>query len=394
MFSSRLPDELSDNRLTRRVRELRAAGVPLLDLTLSNPTRAGFTFPVEEISDAFARSAALAYNPQPRGLPVARAAIARYYEEGAGEAQGVDPSRMHCTASSSEAYSMLFKLLCEPGDEICIPHPAYPLFSWLAALDAVEVRPYNLRLTPEGRWRIDMHSLDMALTERTRAVIVVNPSNPAANYLRPDEFVQLDALCARCGIALITDEVFWDFPLESNDGEEWRRRTAGIPGEALRFTINGLSKLLALPQMKLGWVITEGPARLCDEALTRLDVIADAYLSVSTPVMAAAPALLDLRERMQRQIRARCAGNLATALDLLGDAAAGGRLLRPEGGWSALVALPGEADEELSAMRLLEERHVLVHPGALFDFPRGKFLVLSLLTEPLVFRQGVHLLRE
>lgn len=290
---------------------------------------------------------------------------------------------------------MLFKLLCEPGDEICIPHPAYPLFSWLAALDAVEVRPYNLRLTPEGRWRIDMHSLDMAVNERTRAVIVVNPSNPAANYLRPDEFIQLDMLCARRGIALITDEVFWDFPLEKDiDAEALRCRTVGIPGEALRFTINGLSKLLALPQMKLGWVITEGPPPLRDSALTRLDVIADAYLSVSTPVMAATPALLGLREGLQQQIRSRCDDNLAAALELFGDAATGGRLLRPEGGWSALVTLSDVADEELAAMRLLEEQHVLVHPGSLFDFVRGKFLVLSLLPEPLVFRQGVRLLQE
>jgi aspartate/methionine/tyrosine aminotransferase len=398
VFSSRLPDELSENQITRRVRALRAEGVALLDLTLANPTRAGFSFPDEEIREAFARFVVFAYDPHPRGLLVTREAIARYYEKerrSAEAGEALNPEHLHCTASSSEAYSMLFKLLCEPGDEICIPHPAYPLFSWLAALDAVEVRPYNLRLAPEGRWRIDMHSLDMAVGERTRAIIVVNPSNPAANYLRPDEFAQLDALCARRGIALITDEVFWDFPLEQRiDTEALRRRTVGFPGEALRFTINGLSKLLALPQMKLGWLITEGPSQLRDEALTRLDVIADAYLSVSTPVMAAAPALFDLRERMQQQIRTRCVDNLAVALDLLGDAATGGRLLRPEGGWSALVALSEDTDEERAAMRLLEEQHVLVHPGSLFDFPRGKYLVLSLLTESAGFREGVGLLHE
>ncbi|MFA6234795.1 MAG: pyridoxal phosphate-dependent aminotransferase [Bacteroidota bacterium] len=449
VFSSRLPDDLSENRLSRRVRELCAAGTPLLDLTLSNPTHAGFHYPAEELREAFARAADGTYEPHPRGLRIAREAIARYYgeersgaeaaarsdaarsdalqraegEEASGSGFPIDPEHLHCTASSSEAYSMLFKLLCDPGDEICIPLPAYPLFSWLAALDAVTVRPYNLRLAPNGHWQIDMHSLDMAMSARTRAVIVVNPSNPAANYLRPEELAQLDSLCARNRVALVTDEVFWDFPLRefraagngsgiSMDGERkagklggktdapdgktdapgggeigtdaigiaiTRQRTAGIAGEALRFTINGFSKLLALPQMKLGWILTEGSPRLRDEALARLDVIADSYLSVGTPVMAAAPALLELRENIQSQIRARCLRNLRTTTELLGDHSSGGLLLQPEGGWNALITLPDDADEEAISLRLLEEHRVLVHPGYLFDFARGKYLVVSLL---------------
>jgi hypothetical protein len=326
---------------------------------------------------------------------------------------------------------MLFKLLCDSGDEICIPLPAYPLFAYLAALDAVTVRPYNLRLAPDGHWQIDMHSLDMAMTARTRAVIVVNPSNPAANYLRPDEFAQLDSLCARNRTALITDEVFWDFPL-MEFGEEkigsgismdverkvgkvggktdapggleigtdadgiaiTRQRTTGIAGEALRFTINGFSKLLALPQMKLGWILTEGSSRLRDEALARLDVIADSYLSVGTPVMAAAPALLGLRENIQAQIRTRCLRNLHAATELLGDHSSGGLLLQPEGGWNALITLPDDADEEAIALRLLEEHRVLVHPGYLFDFARGKFLVVSLLTVEATAQTGIERIRQ
>lgn len=365
----------------------------MLDLTLANPTRADFEYPIAEISAAFAAAAEHRYDPHPRGLLPARKAIAAYYTE--GTLLHVDTAHLHCTASSSEAYSMLFKLLCDPGDEICIPLPAYPLFSWLAALDAVTVRPYHLRIAPDGRWCIDMHSLDLAMSTRTRAVIVVNPSNPAANYLRPDEFAQLDALCARNSVALITDEVFWDFPLiEFTAGENgieiavgtgengiafMRQRTAGISGEALRFTINGLSKLLALPQMKLGWILTEGPQRLRDDALARLDVIADSSLSVGTPVMAAAPALFGLRERIQRRISARCRGNLSTAREIFRDSSSGIGLLQPEGGWSALIALPEYADEETIALRLLEEHHVLVHPGYFFDFARGKYLVISLL---------------
>ncbi|MBE0642585.1 MAG: pyridoxal phosphate-dependent aminotransferase [Bacteroidetes bacterium] len=418
MFSSRLPDDLSENRLSRRVRELRAEGVELLDLTLSNPTRAGLTYPEEEIREAFARASALPYDPQPRGLAVTREAIAA----GSGALQRadgfrgserrpfIDPAHLHCTSSSSEAYSMLFKLLCDPGDEICIPLPAYPLFAWLAGLDAVRVRPYNLRLAPDGHWHIDMHSLDMAISDRTRAVIVVNPSNPAANYLRPDEFLQLDSLCARNRIALITDEVFWDFPLidfsagaagieaapvsRESENVVTRQRTVGIPGEALRFTINGLSKLLALPQMKLGWILTEGPASLRDDALARLDVIADSYLSVSTPVMAAAPALLGFRENIQSQIRTRCLRNLETARALFGDARSGLTLLPPEGGWSALLRLPDAADEEVIALRLLEQERVLVHPGYLFDFARGKFLVVSLLSPEEGFAEGTRRLHS
>ena len=421
MFSSRLPADIDETPLARRLRVLRESGEPVLDLTLSNPTRAGFDYPVEEIREAFARGAEQGYDPDPRGLPVAREAIAEYYSGeaawravpavaprsrakagGRGGGERIDANAVVCTSSSSEAYGLLFKLLCEAGDEICIPHPAYPLFAWLAALDAVRVRPYDLRRAPDGRWRIDMHSLDMAMTERTRAVIVVNPSNPAANYLRPEEFAQLDALCARRGIALITDEVFWDYPLdESIDAEGLRQRTVGVPGAALRFTINGLSKALALPQMKLGWMLTEGPTRLRDEALARLDVIADAYLSVSTPVMAAAPALLALRHSMQEQIRARCAGNLAVVRRALPDAAStggphpgrastGATLLSPEGGWSAMLALPPGADEEALALRLLDERGVLVHPGSLFDIPRGKHVVLSLLPRPAEFEAGLR----
>jgi alanine-synthesizing transaminase len=380
--------------------------VRIQDLTLSNPTRADFDYPGEEIRESFARAAECRYDPHPRGLTEARQAIAGYYAEGtSGSGAHVDPARIHCTASSSEAYSMLFKLLCDPGDEICIPLPAYPLFSWLAALDAVTVRPYHLRLAPEGRWCIDMHSLDLAMNARTRAVIVVNPSNPAANYLRPEEFAQLDALCARSGAALIADEVFWDFPLieytavgngmEIADSAEasgiafMRQRTAGISGQALRFTINGLSKLLALPQMKLGWILTEGPPRLRDDALARLDVIADSYLSVGTPVMAAAPALLALRERIQRQIRQRCRANLSAAREIFGDSPSGFELLEPEGGWSALIALPGDADEEAIALRLLDEHRVLVHPGYLFDFARGKYLVISLLAAEPEMREAL-----
>lgn len=404
VFSSRLPEDLSETRLAQHARALRTHGFTLYDLTLSNPTRAGFEYPEEVLRTTFAAAAVTDYDPQPRGLPVAREAIAGYYAEtegvrggpvGASAPRGLDPSHIHCTSASSEAYSMLFKLLCAPGDEICIPHPAYPLFSWLAALDAVAVRPYDLRLAPDGRWCIDMHALDLSLTPRTRAVIVVNPSNPAGNYLRPEEFVQLDALCARRGIALIVDEVFWDFPLDARIDEDGRRqRTVGTQGEALRFTINGLSKLLGLPQVKLGWIVTEGPARLRDEALARLDIIADAYLSVSAPVMRAAAGLFTLRDSLQRQIRTRCDENLAAALALHGDAVDGGVLLHPEGGWSALLRLPDGASEEDTALRFLEQRHVLTHPGSLFDFPRGAFLVLSLLPESAMFREAVLLLRD
>ena len=404
MFSSRLPYDLTPNPLTQATADLLARGVSIMDLTLANPTRAGLQYPHEAIAVALSEGARAPYDPEPRGLSLTRDAIAAYYSE---DGRVVQPQDLHCTASTSEAYGMLLRLLCDPGDDICVAYPAYPLFSFLTAMEGVRLRPYELRRTPLGTWRISFPSLEGAIGERTRAVVVVNPSNPAGSYLQSDELHRLDALCAAHGIALIVDEVFFDYPL----GDGPRARSVGTSGDALRFTLNGLSKILALPQLKLAWIITEGPASLRREAAERLDVIADTYLSAATPVMHAAPRLFALRDALQRQIGERCARNLQVAQEGLGD-----RLLTPEGGWNAVIALGSDmrperfqptgsvggaqdrrgdegssgADDERRALALLREHHVLLHPGYLFDFPEGDRGVISLLTGPSVFAHGIQ----
>lgn len=384
-FSSRIPDVITENNHARRLRALRADGVELLDLTEANPTRVGLAHSGETLHAALTTASSCFYDPLPRGLPATRAAIVAYYE---ADGVSVDPEHLHCTASSSEAYSMLFRLLCDAGDGVCIPQPSYPLFSWLAALDAITVQSYRLRYGSDDTWSIDMTSLEMALDDRTRAVIIVNPSNPAGSYLRSDEFRILDSLCARRGIALIIDEVFWDYPL--NHGPQGgacdlRQRSAGAEGDCLRFTINGLSKSLGLPQMKLGWILSEGEAHVRDAALARLDIIADSYLTVSTPVMNAAATLLGRTPLLQNAIRERCICNLRQATELLGPA-----LLPVGGGWNAVVALPEGTDEAAAAEALLCTRHVYLHPGDLFDFSEGRYFVISLLPDPDTFRRAMQ----
>ncbi|MBN1446571.1 MAG: pyridoxal phosphate-dependent aminotransferase [Bacteroidetes bacterium] len=377
MFSRRLPHDLSENPLAKACTDLRARGAAILDLTPANPTVAGFTYPDREIAMAFAKAAVRVYEPHPRGLPAARTAIVRYYAE---HGYGVDAGSLHCTASSSESYGMLFRLLCDPGDAICVPAPSYPLFSYLAALEGVSLRQYHLRRTPFGEWRIAFPSLEDTIDEQCKAVIVVNPSNPTGNYLQPEEYEQLEAFCARRNLALIVDEVFHDFSFVSHP----TLRTVGGSSTALRFTLNGLSKLLGLPQMKLGWILTEGPATMRDAALARLDVIADSYLSVGTPVMAAAERLLPLHADIQKQITARCRGNLLVARESLGD-----HFLSPEGGWNLVIALDTNLRDDEWALKLLRENQVLVHPGYLFDFPTGSYVVGSLLTEEETFASGI-----
>lgn len=276
---------------------------------------------------------------------------------------------------------MLFRLLCDPGDDVCVAYPAYPLFDYLAALEGIRLQPYHLRRTPLDTWRISFPSLEEAIGERTRAVVVVNPSNPAGNYLQSDELRRLDDLCAARDLALIVDEVFCDY---AHIDTQPARTVGGMP-RALRFTLNGISKLLGLPQLKLGWIVTEGPDDLRAEAVSRLDVIADAYLGTGTPVMEAAERLLSLRADIQAQILSRCRTNL----DLL-QRELGARILAPEGGWNAVISLdPGTRDEQW-ALDLLSERHVLVHPGYLFDFPQGAYAVVSLLPEEHVFAEGIR----
>ena len=379
MLSERTRFELRPNRLAARLAERRAGGTPFIDLTQSNPTRAGLAAPGDLLAP-LADKAALRYDPLPLGLPGARGAVARDF---AGRGYPLEPERILLHASTSEAYGFLFKLLCDPGDEVLVPRPGYPLFDFLAGLESVRVRSYALAW--DGEWHLDVAAVAAALGPRTRAIVAVSPGNPTGAYLKRDELSRLEALCAERGVALVADEVFADFPLRE---DAHRAASVARDSPALAFALGGLSKSCGLPQLKLAWTAVVGPEPLRREALARLEVVADTYLPVSTPVQVAAPALLARKNELQAPIRARVAANLAALREAV---AAGGpaTLLEPEGGWSAVLRVPATCSEEERALRLLDEKNVLVHPGYFFDFPSEAYLVLSLLPPPTEFGEGV-----
>jgi alanine-synthesizing transaminase len=377
-FSTRVPADLAPNRLTVAELALRARGVRLIDLTETNPTRVGLAYPGGFL-EGLAAPGSLGYDPQPFGLPAAREAVA---EELRRSGSAVDPARVILTASTSEAYTFLFKLLCDPGDQVLVPVPSYPLFEHLTRLELVEVRRYPLEY--HGTWSVDFDGLDRAITPRTRAVLVVSPNNPTGSVLTRHDLAGLAARCAARGLALIGDEVFADYLIDPGPD----RARVLEQADALTFSLGGLSKSAGLPQMKLGWMAAGGPPALVHAALSRLEIICDAFLSVSTPVQQAAGRLLAAGRGIRDLIRARVEQNLrvlgALALDHPSCT-----LHRVEGGWSAIVRVPATRPEEALVLDLLEQDHVLAHPGYFFDFPHEAFLVVSLLPEADVFREGV-----
>ncbi len=384
MFSSRLHWDLRPNRIARALDERRRAGARVLDLTESNPTRAGIGYPAGLLR-AFEDPGLLAYDPAPAGSRTAREAVSAYY---ASRGQRVEPERILLTASTSEAYSYLFKLLTDAGDNVLVPRPSYPLFEFLARLESIEVRQYPL--VYHGGWSIDMDALAAAVSVRTRAVVVVNPNNPTGSYVKRGELEALARLCAERGIAILSDEVFHDYALPPAAPDRDRAPAPAGIEDCLAFSMSGLSKIAGLPQMKLGWIVASGPTGPCAEALERLEWIADTYLSVGTPVQCAAPGLLAAGEDVQRQIRERTSANLAHAREALAGSAAG--ILAVEGGWYITVQAPRVRSEEEWVLELLA-RDVLVQPGFFYDFESEAYLVLSLLTPPPVFQEGAERLR-
>ena len=379
MFSSRLPAVLAPNAISRAAAALRSEGVRVLDLTETNPTLVGLSCPPDALL-ALSDPAASKYTPEPLGLGVARKAVAAEYER-AGHP--IDPDRIMLTASTSEAYALLFKLLCDAGDEVLIPQPSYPLFESLTRLEAVTARPY--RLEYHGVWSIDRESVERALTSRTRAVLVVSPNNPTGSILRRDDRDWLASCAADRGIAVISDEVFAGYPLRP------ARDASSFLGEtrALTFVLGGLSKSAGLPQVKLGWLTAAGPGDLAAQAMDRLEVISDTFLSVSTPVQVAAPALIEAGRAVRARIQARLTTNLARLGEILGaDSAV--TILPPEAGWSVVLRVPATMPEEAIVLRPLNEAHVLVHPGFFFDFADEAFLVVSLLPEPGFFEAAIE----
>lgn len=368
--SSRSSFDLSPNRLAVALTRAREEARPILDLTESNPTRAGLPYPRATILDALSSPEALLYEPAPFGLVSAREAVARELR--------MDPARVVLTASTSEAYAFLFKLLCDPGDEVLVPVPSYPLFEHLARLEAVRAVPY--RLAYDGAWHVDVDSLRGAVTARTRAIVTVSPNNPTGSYLKRAELASIAAL----RLPIVSDEVFASYPLRDDPA---RASSALEARGALVFALGGLSKLAALPQMKLAWMAVGGDAPDVNDALGRLEVVADAYLSVGTPVQRALPHLLASRASVEGAIRSRTRANLALLRSRVAGTSA--TPLDVEGGWYATLRVPATRSEEGWVLALLEEDGVYVHPGHFFDFEREAYLVLSLLTPEAAFAQGV-----
>ena len=382
MFSSRVPPNREPNRLARAADTARATGRALIDLTVANPTTVGIAYP-QDLLQPLASPPALVYTPHPFGLPQARAAVAHDY---ARRRVAADPERIILTASTSEAYSLLFKMLCNPGDAVLVPVPSYPLFDHLTQLDGVRARHYHLEY--HGRWTLDAGSVDRAWSDTVRAVLGVSPNNPTGSMLSPGELSELAGRCADRGAALILDEVFADYPLRDRvDGP------GGPEPHALTFRLGGLSKSAGLPQVKLGWIAVDGPEPLVSEALERLELICDTYLSVSTPVQVAAAELIEASAHIRKQIHARVVENYRE-LCRLGRAHPSVEVLPADGGWSAVLRVPSTRAEEDLVVELIERDSVLVHPGFFFDFPHEAFVVVSLLPEPATFAEGTRRLLE
>ena len=384
MFASRTNRSLTPNRLSQLIEERRQQGLPLLDLTESNPTRCGFNFDAEKLLGALADPRALGYEPDPRGLLAARLAVADYYAE-----RGVqlEPAQIFLTTSTSEAYSYVFRLLANPGEAVLVPRPSYPLFDFLAGLNDVHLAPYPLAY--HDGWRIELETLAAVLDSslrQVRAIVVVHPNNPTGSFVSREELECLLKHCEDHALALVADEVFADCAFAPDD--ERVVSHAGISG-ALTFTLSGLSKISALPQMKLAWVVVNGPPDVLSKALARLEVIADTYLSVSVPLALALPTMLETRHSLQPQVLERARTNLHW-LDEQLAADLPVRHLKADGGWYAILKLPAIRSDEDWAVELLTGDGVFVHPGHFYDFLSEGHLVVSLLPPVEIFQQGIR----
>jgi len=379
MFSERTNWRLTQNRFTQAVEEARAHGSKLLDLTASNPTRVGLRYDSKAILSALGSERALDYDPQAKGLLSAREAVARYYRDVSSTI--VDPEKIVLTASTSEGYSYVFRLLCNAGDELLVPKPSYPLFEFLADLQDVKLVPYPL-IYDHG-WQMDFHSMEKALTSRTRGVVIVHPNNPTGSYVKASELSPLNSFCRAHGLALIVDEVFLDYGLDGMANTSFVKNQ-----DVLTFTLSGLSKISALPQMKVAWIVTSGPNEQVTAAMGRLEVIADTYLSMNAPIQWAVPALLEQRSAIQRQLMDRVRANLAE-IDRQLAAQKSCQRLQVEGGWYAVLRVPVTRSDEDLAIELVHERSVIVHPGHFYDFESDGYLVLSLIPECEEFQLGV-----
>jgi len=370
-FSSRTAWNLEENSYARSIRLARESGRTLLDLTVSNPTACGFLYDAETILSPLSSPAALTYDPDPRGMLFAREAVAEYYST---HSATIDPAHINLTTSTSEAYGYLFRLLCNSGDEILVPQPSYPLFDYLADLEDVRLRPYPLFY--DYGWWIDFDRLEHSITPRTRAILLVHPNNPTGHATRRPERDRLEALCQRHDLALIVDEVFLDYPHSSAKIESF----AAGPHPCLTFVLSGMSKIAGLPQMKVGWIVSCGPQELLHQALARLEVIADTFLSMNAPAQHALPQWLKFSTSVQQQILQRIAANQFILEN------SGIPPLQSDGGWSAVLRLPLVG---IDAQYLLDKEDVIVHPGSFYGISEPGRIVVSLITPTDAFSTGI-----
>jgi alanine-synthesizing transaminase len=377
LFADRTSWNLKPNRLAEALEHHKSSGRKLLDLSASNPTECGFKYDAPAIMRSLCAPASLQYHPDPRGLKSARQAVSDYYAA-RGESVAIDDLLL--TASTSEAYSFVFRLLCNPGDELLIPTPSYPLFDFLADINDIKLTRYGLFY--DHGWHIDLHALKQSITPRTRGIILVHPNNPTGHFTKPEETAQLNEICSANGMTIIADEVFLDFSLGT------RQKSFVSNSAALTFTMSGISKVSGLPQMKFAWLAVSGPEEMKREALTRLEMIADTYLSLNAPIQLASPVLLQQRGSFQQQLMDRVRKNLAH-LDIQLAKEKKVNRLKVEGGWYAVLRIPATRSDEEFAIDLLEKHDVYLHPGHFYDFSGDGYLVISLITPEQDFNEGL-----
>jgi alanine-synthesizing transaminase len=385
-FSQRTGWNTAHTEYADLVEKRRAAGLPLIDLTASNPTRCGFDYDVETVLGPLRNPAALKYDPDPRGLKRARVAVADYYQD-----HGIvlDADHVFLTTSTSEAYSFLFRLLCDPGDEVLVAQPSYPLFDFLAAIDDVNLVPYPLFY--DYGWHIDSEGLRRQITQRTRAIVLVHPNNPTGHFTKSTERRELEKICAEFGLSLIVDEVFLDYSIRGNDPAP--RSFAAGQHPVLTFVLSGISKIAALPQMKVAWFASFGPEPALSVAIDRLEVISDSFLSMNAPAQYALPVWLGARHPIQRQIVTRLNTNLQAANELLGEGSLVSRLI-VEAGWYLVLRIPATLTAESIASALLASSGVLIHSGDFFGFREAGWIVSSLLPSESDFIFGINALTQ
>ncbi len=382
MFSKRTSWSLEKNPLTHLYEDLKSQGCDILDLTVSNPTKCHIDYPEEKILNPLLNKENILYQPVSSGLVSARESVSSIYEE---VGISIDPSCVILTSSTSEAYSFLFRLLLDEGDHILLPRPSYPLFEFLANLNDVNADFYSL--TYDQNWKIDFKKLEALIGEKTRAIVLVNPNNPTGSFVSAEELEEINKICKKHNISIICDEVFFDYDFQSSGcgGDSLVHNQ-----EVLTFVLGGLSKALGLPQMKLSWILTSGPNQQVDEALGRLEIICDTYLSVSTPSQNALSDWLSLKTDMQKRIKSRLESNLLTFNKILHERKDLLEMRNPQGGWYAIAKILRNVEEEKLVYDLLKEKHVFIHPGYFFDFEDEPYFVFSLLTSPEIFSEGLQ----